>query len=206
MWPDTDYEDAHGMYYVGDGPTIDPARQAEARRERRARATHARREALFAEQGRRLAERLDRSKPQRKETPVSVSEASKKIDELKAYLAELEAAARVPARFETEPPRGTVLRVQKTFSTGGIAYSYAFLRAPNGLWYGSDADGGRRTWAQLVEFIGNAPCDVAEAWVAVPAVPEPVEPSLPDWINEMKNKRASQARTQRLAAQALGDF
>jgi hypothetical protein len=102
-----------------------------------------------------------------------------KSDVLERALTELEKAQakvnevmRMIRRFPEEPEVGTVLTFDKTYPGGWASkYTYAALRAPNGYWYLSSGyqGGGRHTWEELVETIGDSPCRIAAAFEEVPA-------------------------------------
>lgn len=83
-------------------------------------------------------------------------------------------------RFPTEPPEGAVLKWEKAFDTPkGASYTYVALRA-GGKWYLTGRRTAGVTWSELVELIGNCPCELAVDWAGIPRVEsEPVEELTP---------------------------
>ena len=101
-------------------------------------------------------------------------------------------------RFPQEFPVGTVLTFVKQYPARNVetgffnqpvegayidgegrpvqAYTYSAVRTEAG-WFTTaqrGKAGGNPTWAELVEFIGDAQCAVAEAWREIPVTPDGV--------------------------------
>jgi hypothetical protein len=73
-------------------------------------------------------------------------------------------------RFPLEPPEGSVLRYTKTFGASERQYTYVALRAGH-QWYVTGKRATPMTFGELVEDIGDNPCDIATTWAVCP-VPE----------------------------------
>jgi hypothetical protein len=114
----------------------------------------------------------------------------KAADELRAQMDQLQ-------RFPQEFPVNTVLTFTKQYPVAENAflhgapdgayivdgngtptrnYTYSAVRTEAG-WFTTaqrDRTAGSPSWAELVEFIGDSPCAIAEAWREIPVAPDGV--------------------------------
>jgi hypothetical protein len=92
-----------------------------------------------------------------------------------------------PGRFQTEPPTGSVLKWVKTLGSRNREYTYVALRAGR-RWYLTGSTSHGITFADLVEEIGDSPCDLATDWAKIPE-PSPSENTSPaQWYLAMYPK------------------
>lgn len=96
-------------------------------------------------------------------------------------------------RFPVEPPDGSVLRYVKTLGVSRTrGYTYVALRAGD-KWYQTGRRSTPLSWTELVEDIGDNPCDIATTWAVCPAPePSPFEDMTPaEWHAAMWPKGAT---------------
>lgn len=113
-------------------------------------------------------------------------------------------------RFPQEFPVGTVLTFVKQYPARNVVegafltqapdgaytvdgegrpvqtYTYAAVRTESG-WFTTAQRGnpaGHPSWAELVEFIGDAQCAVAEAWREIPATPDGIAQLVTPTVDE----------------------
>ncbi|MFA7264716.1 MAG: hypothetical protein WC054_00090 [Candidatus Nanopelagicales bacterium] len=121
----------------------------------------------------------------------SVEQAKKNFEKALAMFAEVMAQQN---RFGgQQPPKGTVLRWRKSFDeelTGELQffpspdgtgkmqftspaakeYVYVAFRAADGNWYSTSQRGtAKHKWEDLLELIGESPCEIVSGWTEVPA-------------------------------------
>jgi hypothetical protein len=114
--------------------------------------------------------------------------------DLRAEIAKLQ-------RFPEELPFRTVLAFQKVF--GDKEREYVAIRLEHG-WYVTGSTGAR-TWANLVDFIDDAPCAIATNWDGVPVAPVNPVPVLSETeLAKILDKgRRGRTPTKELAARIL---
>lgn len=85
-----------------------------------------------------------------------------------------------PTRFPTEPPEGAVLKWNKAFdSRPDVIYTYVALRVGD-KWYLTGNRIAGIAWGELIELIGNCPCELAIDWAVIPQLePDPSEDMSP---------------------------
>lgn len=74
------------------------------------------------------------------------------------------------SRFPAQPPLGSVLRFEKTYSEGGRAYTYVAVRVGK-TWYLTGSRAGAMSWDDLTECIGDGTCHLVTSYAEIPRLP-----------------------------------
>lgn len=83
----------------------------------------------------------------------------------------------ISERFPAQPPSGSVLRWERTFSrqAGADAYTYVALRV-NERWYVTGRNSKVVSWEELTTLVGDSPCWLVTAYREIPRpTPDPLE-------------------------------